>query len=315
MSERKLKLELIDGLPMAPGCSVNRFQQATSYKGTSSDVFIASYHKSGTTWLQYIVWSLANQGVDPPYVHEMMLDYGPRMEHLGTDWLHRKSAADGVKRHFKTHLPFNYITYSQDAKYIYAIRSPFDVVVSYYRMLQQMPQFYRFKDGLDFDQFVDDFLEGYTDCGSYFDHVTSWLEAAKTRSNIKAVEYEQLRKDSEAGIQEIAQFLGPPHSDSANDAEIMSKVKHNTSFQVMSKLPCVLPASLNVAKTKLNIGKDMSLADSPDYRRIDFFKTGTSGYGAIHLSPPQVKRMNETIASKFVNFPHLIEKWTQKTSE
>lgn len=312
MSESKLKLDLIDGLPMAPGCSEGRFRQATSYKGKLEDVFIASYHKSGTTWLQYIIWSLANSGNDPPYVHEMMLDYGPRMEHLGTDWLHRKMAADKVKRHFKTHLPFNYINYSEEAKYIYAIRSPFDVVISYYRMLQQMPQFYRFKDGLDFDQFFTDFIEGHTDSGSYFDHVTSWLTAAETKENIKVVQYESLRKDVNFEIMEIAKFLGPPYIDSAKDATIMSKVLKNTSFPVMSKLPCVLPASLAVAKTKANIGKDMALADSPDYRKIDFFKTGSSGYGAIYLSPEQQKVMNQQIRVKFVNFPHLIDKWTQK---
>lgn len=90
----------IDGLPMAKNCSVTRFREVTSYIPVEEDVFVCSYHKSGTTWLQYMVWCLGNPDKldDIPYVHEMMLDYGPRIEQLGIKKSKEMSAADGVRR-------------------------------------------------------------------------------------------------------------------------------------------------------------------------------------------------------------------------
>ena len=300
----------MDGLLMARGCSERKWKETKDYVPQEGDVFVASFHKSGTTWLQYIVWELANRGVEPPFVHEMMMDYGPRIEQLGVQSAIRKQEEDGVARHFKTHLPFSFTPFNSSAKYIYVFRSPWDVCVSYFRQIKQMPQFYGFRDG-SFNEFFNDFVDGWTDCGSYFDHLTGWLAAGhKHPDNILIMRYEELKSDVRQSIRKLSSFLGGQYAASANDSEIMDRVIKYTSFDYMKTLPFVLPASLKVAKTgKFNVGKDVHLVETGDYKLVDFFKVGDSGYGQIFFSDDQKSRMNCLIKEKFSDHPDLVEQW------
>lgn len=297
-------LEPIDGLLMAKNCSVTRFREATSYKPTSDDIFIASFHKSGTTWLQYIVFHLSNGAkLENPFVHEMMLDYGPRIEQLGI-----KAKDDGIKRHFKTHLPFNYVPFNREAKYIYVIRNPWDVCVSYYSMLSQMPQFYGFKNG-SFDIFFTHFINGYNDSGSYFDHVREWVEKRGKEENILFLRYGELKSDPKATITKIGTFLGGKCLESVQSEETLNKILDLTSFDSMKILPFVLPSSFEVIKRTgvINVGKNVDqTVNSGDYKRIDFFKVGKSGYAKHQYTEQQKKLMNQMIEIKFRNFPDLL---------
>lgn len=303
-------LEPMDGLLMSRGCSEKKWNEVKEYVPGDGDVFVASYHKSGTTWLQYIIWELANNGTEPPFVHEMMLDYGPRIEHVGVQTAIRKQEEDGIKRHFKTHLPFSFTPFNSKAKYIYVFRSPWDVCVSYFRQVKQMPQFYGFKDG-SFDDFFHDFIDGWTDCGSYFDHVTGWLAAGcQHPDNMLVIRYEELKSDVNQSIKKVSSFLGGQYAASANDPEIMDHVLKFTSFDYMKTLPCVLPASMRVAKTgKFNVGKDVHLVETGDYKLVDFFKVGDSGYGQVFFSEHQKQEINRMVTEKFSDHPELVKEW------
>jgi len=294
----------IDGLPMAKNCSVSRFREATGYRAKEGDVFVCSYHKSGTTWLQYMVWELGNPGADPPYVHEMMLDFAPRIEQMGV-----RVKEDGVRRHFKTHLPFSYAPYSEKAKYLHVTRNPWDVCISYFNMLKQMPQFYGFKDGT-FDEFFADFIKGHNDSGSFFDHLAGW-HAQRDKRNILFLRYEQLKQDHRGSLVQIAKFLGPPYSDAASDPAMVEKILHLTSFDYMKNLPFVLPSSFEVIKRTgvINVGKRLELVDTGDYKRVDFFKVGKVGYGKEIYTDSQKEIMNQTIREKLSAFPDLVQEF------
>ena len=311
-NERKLILQPIDGLPMAKGCSINRFREATGYQPKKNDVFVGSYHESGTTWVQYIVWELGNRGMEPPFIHEMMFDFGPRIEQLGLQNAIKKSVEDNIVRHFKTHLPFEYTPYSSDAKHVYVTRSPWDVCVSYYRMIKQMPMFYGFQDGT-FDDFFLDFIDGWTDSGSYFDHINGWINASKDKSNILLISYEEIKSCPRRGIEKIASFLGDKYEDTSKDSHLMDNILKYTSYEYMKTLPCILPASIEVAKKRMNVGKDVGLVETGEYMTIDFFKEGKSGYGEVHYTNQQKKIMNDKLRHKFHDtLPDILDKWTRE---
>lgn len=133
-------------------------------------------------------------------------------------------------RCIKTHLPFNRLNYSQDAKYVYVIRQPADCAVSFYHFMQYIP----YHDFPDFDQFFDFFLAGKLDYNDYFDHLLSWYDQ-RNLPNVLFLTYESMKKDPIAAILKIAEFLdGSLVADLLSDDESMlNKVLHHSSLESM----------------------------------------------------------------------------------
>src|ERR1043165_6873944 len=100
------------------------------FKFRDDDIIIATYAKSGTTWLQQIVSQLIFNGQEDMEVAEM------------SPWLDLRIPPKEVKlpaveqqqhrRFLKTHLPVDALVFSPKAKYIYIGRDGRDVVWSLY---------------------------------------------------------------------------------------------------------------------------------------------------------------------------------------
>jgi len=109
-------------------------------------------------------------------------------------------------RLFKTHLGHEKICWSPAARYIYVIRNPRDVVVSFFRFLQS----FVFEHGDDFfPEFFDHIFMVPHSAGHlrwYFSHVRGWLEH-RDDLNVLILTYEDLCADRMLGLQRIARFL------------------------------------------------------------------------------------------------------------
>lgn len=94
------------------------------------DIVIATYAKSGTTWLQQIISQLLFEGEEGLEVAEMSpwldLRIPPKQVKLPV------VEAQTHRRFLKTHLPVDALVYSPKAKYIYIGRDGRDVVWSMY---------------------------------------------------------------------------------------------------------------------------------------------------------------------------------------
>jgi len=55
---RRPRYALHDGFRMPMGFPVAAFDSAQRYKPRPGDAFVSTYPKSGTTWMQYIVYLL-----------------------------------------------------------------------------------------------------------------------------------------------------------------------------------------------------------------------------------------------------------------
>lgn len=74
ISEVSVKSDLavyVRGYPFPPTCPVQHIEEALDYKPKDEDVFIVTYPKCGTTWLQQICYLIFSGGVPPSSTQEL----------------------------------------------------------------------------------------------------------------------------------------------------------------------------------------------------------------------------------------------------
>jgi hypothetical protein len=186
---------------LADALRVARFARgARSFRVRPDDIFISSYPRSGTTWLQYLLHVLIHRA-DTGFTHvSQVAPWYERSLSLG------RMRADDFERFasprlFKSHLPHAWLP--RGARYIYARRAGRDVLVSYYHL-------YCSHLGWDagFAAFFERFLRGELQYGSWFDHVAAWEQAAREDPAVCVVDYEALSRDLQTEMARLCAFLG-----------------------------------------------------------------------------------------------------------
>ena len=200
---------------------------AMNYQPLDDDVIVVTYSKSGTTLMQNLVYLLKNKG---EYADNFLLrDHFPFIEQQGTECLENLPRP----RLVKTHLPYDKLVFSTEAKYIFVCRNPFDCCCSYYYHAKMLTRGYDFYG--DFDEFFQRFMEEKVDFGDYFDHLNGWIKE-KNRTNILSLTYEEIIKDLKSTVKNVGQFLGDQFLENANDIHILEKVVEKCSLSSMKAM-------------------------------------------------------------------------------
>lgn len=178
------------------------------------DVFVCSYPKSGTTWMQHIVSTLCAGGVK---AGEHVSDYTPFFD-IDPHWdLEVPELVPSIKakhekigrRMFNTHLRWEMMPAHLSARFVYVVRDGRDTCVSFYHHLTHQMK----KDGSepvetrDFTAFHSDWIAGKMPFGSWADHLWSW-DASRQDERVLIVRYEDLLTDLKPNVARIAAHLG-----------------------------------------------------------------------------------------------------------
>ena len=221
----------------------NHHMDSTVWNGFAfrpDDVVIASYAKSGTTWMQQIVSQLIFDGAEglpvPAMSPWMDLRVPPREVKLPD------VEAQTHRRFLKTHLPVDALVFSPQARYVYVARDGRDVVWSLYNHHVNANGFWYealndtpgrvgpaiapppddvavyFRDWLDRD--------GYP-FWSFWESLRSWW-AIRHLPNVRLVHFDALKRDLPGEVAGIAAFLGI-----RPDAETMETILDHCSFGYM----------------------------------------------------------------------------------
>ncbi|XP_072145637.1 sulfotransferase 1B1-like [Dermacentor andersoni] len=278
---------VVDGLPVPQKAfNVEVVRDALRYQARPSDVFVATYPKTGTTWTQYIVWMLLNldrldEGV--PLFTDIVTRHVPFLERVG-----RKVAeALPEPRIIKHHLPFWLSPYHPLAKYVVAVRNPFDCVVSFYHHCRAEPSM-GLRPGTTFDEFFEQFLEARVPFGSYFDHVLSWY-ARRDDSNVFFFYYETLKQRPATVTLEIADFL-----DAAAAARLRGDERLLRYVVDKTSIGSLKTSHFSAGPTRRGAGTPRPKAKEPlDKLSANHFRMGEVGEWKRHIKPDQARRLRQ----------------------
>lgn len=183
-----------------------------------SDCFLASYPKSGNTWVKFVLaticakrsveaWSARNQFV-PAVGHQK----------------EGKPVLPGAGRLIKTHESYR----PAYKKAIFLVRDPRDVCVSYYHHeMRELGSKHPFSHFLN--RFVQGQVDGY---GCWEFHTRSWVDAAaRTNVSIHSVRYEDLLVNPVSEFQKICVFLGLQ----ITSEELISAIEDNRPDRMREK--------------------------------------------------------------------------------
>lgn len=171
-------LKTIRGVPQNPTFDEEKYESIVdTFETNDGDTFITTYVKAGTTWTQQMIHLLLRNGEPGGFYSETI----PWLESLSSQYLSTREAptwtlekinATSGPRFFKSHATVDQLPRGlAEIKVIYVARNPKDTVVSLYHHAKNKPEF---GYNGDFETFVELFLAGQVENGSWFDHVLGW---------------------------------------------------------------------------------------------------------------------------------------------
>ena len=221
----------INGLKVPGILDVEWIKQMKDMKLRPDDVWVVTYPKCGTTWTQQIVRLIINRGKDDDRIIEDAVPWVEAFCNIPEIGRNYRIDVDKMAspRAFKSHFPYEMmpcgLPNTTPGKYIYVVRNPKDVVVSYYHHDRAIPIYPLY----EWDEYFELFMKGGVDFGDYFDHVLSWW-AHKDDDNVLFLKYEDMKRDLPTAVAQIAKFIGQDIS-----KELVEEIAHKTTFANMRK--------------------------------------------------------------------------------
>uniref|UniRef100_A0A3Q3AVC9 Sulfotransferase n=1 Tax=Kryptolebias marmoratus TaxID=37003 RepID=A0A3Q3AVC9_KRYMA len=262
----------------------DNWENTQNFKARPDDILIATYPKSGTTWVCYMLNLLYFGNMSPERQKSVTLNERvPFLELCAPPRPKGKDLADQLPtspRLIKTHLPVQFVPKSfweQRCRIVYVAHNSKDTVVSYYhfgRMNSLHPELG------DWSTFLQDFMEGKMVFGSWYKHVNSWWEKKQTYSKLHYMFYEDLTEDSGREIDRLCSFLGLFPS-----AEEKEKVRAAVMFDNMKQNKMVNGSTVQI------MNHDVS----------PFMRKGKVADWKNHFTVSQNERFDEDYKQKMKN--------------
>jgi aryl sulfotransferase len=204
------------------------------------DVVIATYAKSGTTWMQQIVSQLIFDGAEGTEIHKLSpwVDFRLLPVEVLED-LQRQPH----RRFMKTHLPVDALVFSPRARYLYVGRDGRDTAWSFFNHYANYSEERRIAlngpglvgppypppppSAIEFYRTW--FAENGKPIWPFWENIRSWW-AVRDLPNVKFVHFNTLKSDLAGSISSIAAFL-----DIKLTPESLSRIESHCTFDYMKR--------------------------------------------------------------------------------
>ncbi|XP_049521849.1 sulfotransferase 1C2 isoform X3 [Dermacentor silvarum] len=277
------RLRHFEGILFGDTFDESRIRSAIQYEPRAGDVFVVGFPKTGTTWLHFTVRHLLNKDDETPL--ESAAACMPRVSFLeiaGAENVESQRRPGAV---IKTHLPFENVRFSEKAS------------------------------DMSFDDFFDQFIDGYVHPNDYFDHLTSWL-AQTSKANFLFIAYEDIKRDPRSSILRIAAFLDKRlEMTLSKDEAVLDAFLQTTSADVMKAIfrDAYAARQRDMASgcshSKSANHNQITSPCEPDERASgrNIVRKAVVGDWKNYFSASQTERMKAKMASKTVALKQLLD--------
>lgn len=244
---------------------IKEYKYFDALEERNDDIFVVTFLKSGTTWMQMILYQLTTEGkMDFNHIYDV------------SPWI-RNEAVSGKDperinqlpspRIFKSHDKYQEFGEGSQARFIYVYRNGMDVAVSLHHHRRNYNKA---------DETLEETLDQYFNTEkeyNWYNYSEEWL-ANSMGLNILYISYEELKADLESAVKKIAQFLGIEL-----DKERLDRVLERSSFEFM--------------KTH-----ETKFGEQPKHQIVynNFIRKGETGEGKKKLNEQQQKAYEDLYA-------------------
>ncbi|XP_010672211.2 cytosolic sulfotransferase 5 [Beta vulgaris subsp. vulgaris] len=298
----KLQLVKYQGFWTSRGGLKNILHYQRHFQAHDSDLIVASLPKTGTTWLISLLFSIVNRvklehqplNKKSPLLHHNPHELVYHLEHgvYGKNpILPNPNQLDELSspRLFYTHIPYGSLPKSIKAsscKMLYIARNPLDTIVSSYHFyidfIKKATEDQDFKPP-SIEDFFDDFCEGRSMTGPYFEHVVGfWKESLEQPSKVLFLKYEDLKEDPTFYSKKVAEFVGFPFSPREESEGVIDNVSELCSIKKLKELEVNKNGAMN------------KYVDKKTY-----FRKGEVGDWTNYFKPLMVDKIHKLMEEKF----------------
>ncbi|KAD3067826.1 hypothetical protein E3N88_35706 [Mikania micrantha] len=260
----------------------------TYFKSEPTDIVLASFMKSGTTWLKALMFSTLNRdrySFSNHYLHnnspQSTIPFLEAVSYPMTDF-----TTFSTPRLFATHFARTLLPACMTScKFVYVCRDPKDVLVSKWHFISKL----RSKDlpPLSFDEAFELFCLGVSEFGPFWEHVLSyWRASLESPDKILFLRYEELKKQPEVVVRKLADFMGKPITMEEEKNGVVGEIINLCSFENLS----------NLEVNKKGVDKFGKLLE---VEKKGFFRKGEIGDWKNYLSEEMKDRIDGITEQKF----------------
>ncbi|XP_020575587.1 flavonol 3-sulfotransferase-like [Phalaenopsis equestris] len=259
-----------------------------------SDIFLASYPKSGATLLKALVFVISTRNPDSllschphdcsPYLEGLFA--GPQVPDL--DML-------PSPRQLATHIPYSVLPESvreSPCRIIYLCREPKDTLVSTYHFFNGMRRPESSQQPMPFMEAMDLFCKGQSIYGPVWEHqMEYWRESQRRPDKVLFLTYEYLKADPETSVRRMAEFMGMRFTAEEEMSCMVGEIVRQTSIEKFSGLE-VNKVGMKFEETEWAI------------KNSSFFRNGRVGDWREHFTAEMAERLDAITKDKLHQLSH-----------
>nr|XP_043609630.1 cytosolic sulfotransferase 15-like [Erigeron canadensis] len=190
-----------------------------TFQARSTDIYLATLPKSGTTWIKALVFAIVNRDrykTKPLSSHPLQNSNPHNCVPFVECEVLRNSPSYVIDEHsprlFATHIPYTSLPQSiheSGCRLVYMSRNPKDVLVSLFHFANKVR-----RDPLTIEEGFEMFKKGVIPNGPYWDHVKGYYKASiEQPTRIMFLTYEDMKSDTTENVKRLAKFLGYPFTE------------------------------------------------------------------------------------------------------
>ncbi|KAF5822383.1 putative Sulfotransferase domain, P-loop containing nucleoside triphosphate hydrolase [Helianthus annuus] len=277
------------GFWLNPNTVKNNLLLHTYFKSLPTDIVLAAFMKSGTTWLKALMFSTLNRhryNFSDHHLH----NHGPQStfpfldceSYPITDFTNIPISP----RLFATHYSYTLLPACiKSGKIVYVCRDPKDVLISKWHFMSKL----RSKDlpPLSLDVAFELFCQGESEYGPFWEHILSyWRASLESPEKILFLKYEEMKKQPEVVVRKLAAFMGKPFAEEEEEKGVVGDIVKLCSFENLS----------NLEVNNKGVEKFGSLVE---VEKRDFFRKGEIGDWKNYLNEEMKERIDRITDDKF----------------